>query len=225
MPKKTQWDEDALETITPIKKFLSSSAINVRTDQYNFFKKHFRPNAKTKILDVGVAAEEVLPDVNMFEKLYRHRNKLTLATIEDARKLKKIYPKTKTVKIFQHKKLPFKDKEFDVAVSWATLEHVGNYKQQKEFIDELSRVSKRYYLTTPYRWCVYEPHTGLPFVQWLPLNIFRKICKMTGRDFWATEQNLNPLFVRDVKKMYPKAKVKIYKMFGFLPSHLIIYFD
>ena len=110
-------------------------------------------------------------------------------------------------------------------VSWATLEHVGSYKQQEDFINELLRVGKEVFITTPYRGTFYEPHSGFFFLHWLPLNLFRKICSFTGKQFWADEGNLNPLYVRDILKMKldSKINIKVYKMFKIIPSHLIIY--
>lgn len=226
MNKNANWIDSSYSTLTSEKHLLAYQSIKVRTAQYKFFVKHLKPTKNSKVLDVGVSSELVLPDSNMFEKLYPYPKNLTLATIENASKLRKLYPKCKVVKITPHKHLPFKDKQFDIAVSWATLEHVGSYEDQKEFLAEMARVSKKFFLTTPYRGCIYEPHSGLFFIHWLPLSIFRKVCKAINKPFWAEVTNLNPLYVRDVLKMNPKGiklKVKIYKMFNFLPSHLIIY--
>jgi len=220
-----RWTITAQNTLTPTKKFLSQLSIKVRTDQFALFREIFNPNKSTIILDVGVASEEILPDSNMFEKLYPHQANITLATIENRVKLKKIYPKSRVVQIYPHRKLPFRKREFDVAVSWATIEHVGNYKRQREFLCEMSRVANSIFLTTPYRGCIYEPHTGFFFLHWLPLKWFRKICLMTGRNFWATEKNLNPLYIKNIKAMSLSKNlvIKKYNMWGVLPSHLIIY--
>ena len=226
MIKDTKWIDCSYTTLTPVKRILALQSIKERTAQYEIFNKIFTPSGKMKILDVGVSSEMVLPDSNMFENLYPYLSMLTLATIEDSKKLRKIYPQCEVVKITPHKKLPFRNKQFDIAVSWATLEHVGGYHDQEFFLHELTRVSKRIYVTTPYRGCIYEPHTGFFFLHWLPLVVFRKICSITKRKFWANESNLNPLYISDLQKLLPKnknMKIKLYYMFRFLPSHLIIY--
>lgn len=226
MQANKTWDEEAKHTITKTKSSMADMSIKVRSDQFKIFKKLSKFKKTDKILDVGVTSDETLKDSNIFERLYPYQNKLVAATIENAVKFKKLYPGiSKVVKITPHKKLPFKDKEFDIVVSWATIEHVGGYGDQQFFLNELGRVGKMVFLTTPYRGCVYEPHTGLPLVQWLPLSLFRSICKLTGRNFWATEKHLNPLYVKNVKTMKLDRifKVQIYKMFKFLPSHLLIY--
>jgi hypothetical protein len=220
-----QWLTATETTVGKTKHLLANLSIRVRTDQYNFFKTLMHPDATTTILDIGATSDETLKDSNMFEKLYPFPDKLTAATIEDEKKLQKLYPKIHTKKINPGEILPYKNKSFDVVVSWATLEHVGSYTNQKFFIDELLRVGKNIYLTTPYRGCIYEPHTGFFFLHWLPLHVFRWICAKTGQHFWTTEANLNPLYVRDVARIIEGSniKIKVYRMFGFLPSHIVLY--
>lgn len=224
MSKSNPWINQVKNTVTPTKHLLTNLSIKVRTDQFELFKKLFEPNCHTKVLDVGATSGEILKDSNMFEKLYDWPGNLTVATIEDEKKLKKLYPKIKAVKIYPNERLPFKNGEFDIAVSWATLEHAGDYKDQDRFINELLRVAKKVFITTPYRGALYEPHTGFFFLHWLPLSWFRGINKFLGRDFWSTPKNLNPLLAKDIEKMKLKEKVKIiiYKTFKLFPSHIII---
>lgn len=225
MSKNNPGETFAKGTVTMTKRALSGLSLRVRTDQFWLFKKLINPRVSSSIVDVGATSEEVFQESNFFEKLYPWPEQLTVATIENEIRLKKLYPNIKVKKIYPHKKLPFKSKSFDVVVSWATLEHVGSYKQQEDFINELLRVGKKVFITTPYRGAFYEPHSGFFFLHWLPLGIFRKICLLTGKNFWADEGNLNPLYVRDILKMKLDSKigVKVYKMFKIIPSHLIIY--
>lgn len=227
MSSNKHWSKKAENTITPTKHFLSRLSIIVRTNQFELFKKLLRPTKGDKVLDVGATSDETLRDSNMFEKLYKYPRNLTAATVENEKLLRKMYPKIETASIKEGKSLPFKEKEFDIGVSWATLEHTGGFRNQEEFINELLRVSKKVFITTPYRGCIYEPHTGFFFLHWLPLKLFRKVCKATRRDFWATKNNLNPLLARDVKRMRLRedVEVHIYRMFKILPSHIIIYKD
>lgn len=224
MKKNKVWLKRTFKTITPTKHLLANLSILVRGNQFNLFKKLTSPKKDSKVLDVGVTSSEILKDSNMFEKLYEHKSNLTAATIEDARVFRTLYPDIKTVKIYPKKRLPFKDGQFDIVTAWATVEHVGSYKDQEFFINELLRVGKKVFVTTPYRGCFYEPHTGIIFLHWLPLKFFRYVCKVMNKKFWATSENLNPLFKRDVDKMNLNKKVKttIYYTMGILPTHLII---
>lgn len=224
MIKETTWTIESRSTITGLKRSLGNLAVAVREDQYKLFRKLIIPKVTDKVLDVGVSSEENIKGTNFFEKVYGNLGNLTLATIEDSEKLKKMYPVCRVTPVCSGKKLPFKDKDFDIVVSWATLEHVGGYKKQQAFMEELLRVGKKIFITTPYRGALYEPHTGFFFLHWLPISLFRKICELTGKKFWSTEDNLNPLWTQDLKKMRfkEKLKFKIYKTFFFLPSHIII---
>lgn len=225
MSESNAWETNSRSTVTIAKRALSSIALKVRSEQFKIFRKLLQPKRNSSIVDVGVTSEEEFQETNLFEKLYPWPEQLTMATIENKKKLKKLYPNIKVKKIYPHKRFPFKSKSFDIAVSWATLEHVGSYKQQEEFINELLRVGKKIFITTPYRGAFYEAHTGFFFLHWLPLGIFRKICLLTGKKFWADEQNLNPLYVKDILKMKLDSRVTIkkYKTFKILPSHLLIY--
>ncbi len=224
MQNKNVWIGEMRNTITITKQLLSRLSIRIRSDQYRIFERLIHPTPTDKILDVGANSDETLPDSNMLEKLYPYPKNLTAATIEDKTKLEALYPKIKVVKILQRKKLPFKNNQFDIVVSWATIEHVGNLKDQTFFLKELCRVGKKIFVTTPYRGCIYEPHTGTFFLHWLPIKVFRFYLQLKGDSIWASDQVLNPLFTRDIKGMLPRTKYSIivYRLFGILPSHLLL---
>jgi len=57
------------------------------------------------------------------------------------------------------------------------------------------------FLTTPNRWYPIEFHTALPIVHWLPRKVFRRILVMIGKEFFASEQNLNLLSARQLHRM------------------------
>lgn len=228
-PSAQTWSTDTsnVETCDETKKLLSNLSLNVRGDQLKIFMELFNPNQNSRVLDVGVSPNELLADTNYFEKNYKYPESLTAASVEDVSELKTKYPKIAFQTIQPGKAFPFKDKEFDLVTAWATLEHVGSYQEQGFFLKECLRVGKSVFLTVPYRGCIYEPHAGVFFLHWLPLRFFRWVCTKMGKQFWASEQNLNPLYIRDIRKMLgantvSHVSIKLYKMFGFLPSHLII---
>lgn len=223
--KAVTWTTRPDNYVDNVKRVLSGLSILVRTDQFSFLKSKVELTKKMKVLDVGLSPNELLPDTNIFERLYPHPSNLTAVSVEDCRNLKKKYPKVQILQVKPDTKLPFKNKEFDLVTAWATLEHVGDYRKQEKFINELLRVGKKVFLTTPYRGCPYEPHTGTFFLHYLPLNIFRKYLTLTGRSFMSSVDNLNPLFISNIKsfKLRSKVKVVIYKTFNLVPSHLMIY--
>src|SRR5215470_14519514 len=64
--------------------------------------------------------------------------------------------------------LPFSSASFERVFSNAVIEHVGGWNDQLRFAQEIRRVaSKGYFVTTPNRYFPVEPHTFLPFYQFL----------------------------------------------------------
>ncbi len=62
----------------------------------------------------------------------------------------------------------FEDKSFHIAHSNSVLEHVGGWDRMRQFAQELSRVSEKYFVQTPNYWFPIEPHSMTPFFHWLP---------------------------------------------------------
>ena len=218
------WSNHPLNRIGLIKTFLSRLSLVVRKHQLQFMLQLLKPTSKSRVLDMGLSPREDLPDTNYFEQHYPYLNRVTAASAEDCHHLHKKYPQIKIIRVLPWAKLPFKNKQFDISTSWATLEHVGNYHQQAFFLNELLRVSKHIFVTTPYRHCIYEPHTGFFFLHWLPLTWFRSICRYTNRRFWSDVTHINPLSIADIHRMQLARPVyiKIYRTLGLLPTHMIL---
>lgn len=178
----------------------------VRNRMYLNFISLTHPSKHARILDVGVTADR-RKDSNFFEKMYPYPKNITAVGTENADYLTKEYGCT--FMLADGVKLPFKNSSFDIAVSWATLEHVGNRDRQRQFISELCRVAQVCYIATPNRFFPIEFHTLLPFVHWLPSKYFRLILKYLGYNFFSREENLNLLSKTDVERLFPqKIKVK-----------------
>lgn len=64
------------------------------------------------------------------------------------------------------RRLAFKDKAFDLVVSNAVIEHVGDAAEQKAFVDEHHRVGKRFIVTTPNLLFPVESHTRVIGRHW-----------------------------------------------------------
>lgn len=225
MHNPENWSKNSSNNIGIRKKIFSNLSLHIRKKQYDIFIRKFQPNKNTSIIDMGITPDEALKDSNFFEYIYPYKKMLTVASIEDCSKLTKKMKIKKFIKLDPKKKYPIKNKKFDLAVSWATLEHVGTITDQKDFINEIDRISNSFFITTPYRFFPYELHTGLFFLHWLPKSIFRKILKLLNQDFWSKEQNLNLLSLREAKSIVSVtgAKIELFYSFGFLPTHIIIY--
>lgn len=64
--------------------------------------------------------------------------------------------------------MAYRDREWPIVFSNSVIEHVGTHEDQQRFANEIRRVSDRYFVQTPNKWFVIEPHYGLPLIQFLP---------------------------------------------------------
>jgi len=70
------------------------------------------------------------------------------------------------------RKMPlFANQQFDIVFSNSTIEHVGDYSDQKRMAEEIIRVGKYYCIQTPNRHFPIEPHFVFPFFQFLPIHL------------------------------------------------------
>ncbi|SRR5258708_7323453 len=220
----TKWSI-ALDNSGKLKEKMAYVSRSVRTQQFQFLSKLMKPNRKTEVLDVGLTPSEKLVDSNFFEFIFPYPKNITAISVEDCREVAKKYHLRKFIQVKADKPYPFRKKQFEWVVSWATLEHVGGEEQQRTFLAELDRIGKKVFVTTPYKYFPYELHSELFFAHWLPDSWFQRILKVMGKDFWADEQNLRLLGKSDVRSILPSSdyRVKLFYSFGFLPTHLLIY--
>lgn len=174
-------------------------AWKVRLSIYNQLLSQLDIRSSWKILDAGVTSDRT-PDSNFFERLYPHPNSLTAVGLEDASFLEQEYPGLRFIKA-DACCLPFPEKSFDLVFCSAVIEHVGSRQKQLRLIKELTRVGRITVITTPNRFFPIEFHTLTPFIHWLKPTIFRRFLKMTGRNFFSEEKNLNLLSEYDMDSM------------------------
>jgi hypothetical protein len=63
-------------------------------------------------------------------------------------------------------RLPFEDDSFDLVYANAVIEHVGGASEQQRFVDEVSRVGRRWIVTTPNRTFPIEAHHHTFVTHW-----------------------------------------------------------
>ena len=154
------------------------------------------------ILDVGVTSDRTYDHSNYLELWYPHKARITACGIDQgASFLETIYPGVRYVS-GDGCSLPFADRSFDWVHSSAVLEHVGGSARQTAFVKEAYRVARRgIFLTTPNRWFPIEFHTVLPLIHWLPKDAFRHLLTSLGKEFFASEANLNLLSARELRRI------------------------
>jgi hypothetical protein len=65
-------------------------------------------------------------------------------------------------------RLPFENDAFDLVISNAVIEHVGDVDAQQTFVAEHRRVGRSFIATTPNRWGPIEVHTRTVLLHWSP---------------------------------------------------------
>ena len=115
----------------------------------------------------------------------------------------------------------------DLVISNATIEHVGNYKNQIKMCKNIINLSKKYFvIITPNRYHPLEFHTKLPFLHWLPRKFHRVILILLGYKVLSKEENLNLLSKNDLIKIMNEINHKNFNFkylnFLFFRSNLIL---
>jgi len=201
----------------------SCLALRARQRMYQRVLRLGQLGLETRVLDVGTTPDLELPYNNFFERWYPHTDRLTACSVEDCSNLERRFPGL-TFRLIEGETLPFRDQEFDLAVSFAVLEHVGVETRQRHFLSELARVARVFIAYTPYRYFPVEMHTLLPFVHWLPTRWYRALWRKVGLEFWADERNLNLLSIGTLKGLSPpggRAEIRFMWTLGW-PSNIEI---
>ncbi|MGO9571713.1 MAG: methyltransferase domain-containing protein [Desulfomonilaceae bacterium] len=204
---------------------MTKVSMHCRRKIFSAFMKSMKPAPDTKVLDLGVTSDEIHVESNFFEKWYPYKDMLVCAGVEGGKYLERKFPGVRFVQIVPNEQLPFNDQEFDILFSNAVIEHVGTKLNQSFFLREIFRVSKSFFITTPNRWFPVEHHTGVPFLHFLPLKGFRFLVGLLGFDFYAREENLNPLSRRSFTNLLPypaKVNAETVRLLG-LSSNLMLW--
>lgn len=203
----------------------SRLSLHARRKMFRLFMAVMRPGAHARILDAGVTSDQRFPESNYFERMYPYPGNITCVGTEDGSHLERRYPGLAYAQVQPHAALPFADGQFDIVFSSAVVEHVGSRADQAEFVQELCRVGRAFFITTPNRWFPVEHHTGLPLLHYLPASAHRALLRRTRFRFWAEESNLNILTARQLAALFPRdatVEVRAIRLAG-LPANLVAF--
>ena len=126
----------------------------------------------------------------------------------------------------------FGDGDFDIVFSNSTIEHLGEYEQQKKMASEVKRVGKRYFVQTPNRLFPIEPHFLFPFFQHLPLSL-KLLLAINFELGWYKKfkdkeeakkkiRSIRLLRKKELKRLFPGATLKKEK-FLFLTKSFMLF--
>ena len=161
---------------------------------YTYFKEGMT------VLDVGVSSPSPRSSstANYFLNHFRFEpNCYTGLGIQDMTALRLLHP-GKTFVRYPGGRFPFDDFQFDWVFSNAVIEHVGNHDAQLLFLNEMLRVAKRVFFTTPNKYFPLEPHTNAVLVHWND-SLFYWWCKRNASFF--CEENLRLLTASSLREL------------------------
>jgi hypothetical protein len=128
--------------------------------------------------------------------------------------------------------LPFIKGEFDLVFSNSVIEHVGSVENQKKFAAEVTRICDKYIIQTPSYWFPLEPHSLIPFFQFIPhrlrallimkfnINYFPKAA--TYKEAVTVSRSTLMFTKKEFQKLFPGAEIHVERLFGIPKSYTII---
>jgi len=223
-----------------IKKFVALYRMKARKKRQLIFKNNFLVSYDTKILDLGSENGTAIHAV--LEGLEYTPENIFIADIEEESVTQGAEKYGFTpVHISEDGPLNYPDGFFDIVYCSSVIEHVtvpkgemyainsgAEFKKkasfhQQQFAEEIRRLGKNYFVQTPNKWFLFESHSWLPFVGWMPrqmqiatINLFNKFwIKKTYPDFLL-------LGKKEFGAFFPFAEIMPEKSMGMVKSWMAI---
>jgi hypothetical protein len=184
-----------------LRKAYTRFAASSRRGKFDLFESLLHIDSSTTVLDVGFSKRFVHQYI--LEDHLPPEIPIVGGEIDEkaVRETIPLYPQVTAV-VFDACHLPFADKSFDVVYSNAVIEHVGDREHQQLFADEVRRVGRAWFVTTPNFWFPVDTHTSLPFVHWLPKRWRLPVFRSVGR-----QGDLTLLTRGQLQKLFPECTV------------------
>jgi hypothetical protein len=93
------------------------------------------------------------------------------------------------------------------------IEHVGTFEDQRRMADEVMRVGRRWFVTTPNRWYPFEFHLRMPLMNWLPHTLMVRAARVLsfnhvqGRYQSGLVPDFRLLSVRQMRRLFRGSKI------------------
>jgi hypothetical protein len=126
-------------------------------------------------------------------------------------------------------RLNYGDKEFDLVFSNSVIEHLGSLENQEAFAAECRRVGKGYWVQTPAKEFVVEPHFFTLFIHWLPRSAQKRLLKNLSLWGWIYRPSpesidivlseLRLLRRKEFKQMFPECQIWTERFCGIPKSY------
>jgi hypothetical protein len=124
------------------------------------------------------------------------------------------------------------DDAYDVVFSNSVIEHVGDWRAQRDFAREVSRVGRILWVQTPARWFPVEPHYLTPFVHFLPrgwqkrllrnASVWGWLARPSQRQVDATVDEIRLLTHREMCELFPDCEILRERVLGLTKSYVAV---
>ncbi len=197
-----------------------------RLKRYRFFEDRFyetfKNKEKVKILDVG-GTESFWKDSTF---LPSGKVSITLLNLDE----QEVFTKNITSLSGDATDLSqFENDSFDLVFSNSVIEHLHNFDNQKKMAAEIQRVGKNFFVQTPNKYFILEPHYALPLFQFVPSSLAFFILtktKLSRMQKWKPDfaksylEEIRLLSFREMKLLFPKARIYKEKIMGLNKSFI-----
>lgn len=210
----------------PITALFDRLSVRSRRVKMELLDRHLPLAEAHRILDIG---SQIDSEARQLLERVEDKRRITASNIapQHLEAIRAAYPAIRTV-LADARRLPFRDKEFDLVYSSAVIEHVGGPADQARMAEEVRRVGKRWFITTPNRWYPFEFHTRMPLISWLPPRTMRRVARLwsyshvqnryrSGID-WADVQLLT---ARRLRQIFPDSLI-LKPRVTFWPETLVV---
>lgn len=188
-----------------------------RKQKLDCFFRQLCPNPTETLLDVGGG----VGIVGEFEPLYRYFQSVQVVNLETPVIADQQFSHVAVAQA-DGCALPYGDRSFDWVFSNAVIEHVGGPARQRQFASEIGRVARKgYFVATPNRGFPVDPHTLLPFYQFLSPHWQSKVCRFSP-GYVREYEPIDLLSARDLHNLFPGAVVLKLGM-PLLPNNLVVF--
>jgi 2-polyprenyl-3-methyl-5-hydroxy-6-metoxy-1,4-benzoquinol methylase len=126
----------------------------------------------------------------------------------------------------------YKRGDFDIVFSNSVIEHVGVWDRQRQMADEVRRLADCYFVQTPNYYFPMEPHFHVPFFQAMPLGVRQRLIQNfalgcmpkipDAHEARKLAEETRLLTKREMKKLFPDARVEEEKLLGMTKSIICI---
>ncbi len=160
-------------------------------DLYRPFLRHFRPKRMDLFVSMlGITSDTTVLDVGASQLIWESAPVQPQIIYLNSTLPEHDWDATPQARrrwvVADARRLPFKDEQFDVVFSNSVIEHLGDIEGQRQLASEVQRVGRSYFIQTPNRYFLVEPHLLTPLIHLLPKRWRRRLLRNFTIWGWVT---------------------------------------